>query len=506
MSLIEVRAEVQMVLKHEYFFVLPKLDEFISSYSIPSEYRVILPTPTQTILDAPPGYIGLYTHFFSLANLRLPLNDLFCELLLKEIMLDVKSFKDKLPSGIEQNLQFQRLARYPVSARAFDDPILFLAGLQPSWEHGQQLPAIFLGGKEMSFRNFIYTEDDEDLTFLPKDFSLDLGGSPKGDTFVHARSVAARIRKRQCKTRGGSLRPLVKRNLASGSSTSRTVRTKVSPIKDDTPVLSIFDDDEDAIACHLKIFAITPLAWKGFLDNHRDVDLLDLHDRCYARQAVMDNALNRRSRKLLEVIEKLRGEVDVMRARKLAYEEEYEGLRSKYDAALTDFDKNPVFLLLREKMSSLAAEVKEHKGNLNKLMLESQMSGYQEIKEVKHDRREVISKVVPYACMELLHSDELGRLVGKLVSSAITFGRCRAYEQVARMKELFDLLKVKRYRPSYEKEHTQVINDLATATFSWLNEYVADASASVEAFLSKNPPLYKSMFLRGPRCMCLLTS
>ncbi|GJZ52592.1 hypothetical protein Tco_0607107 [Tanacetum coccineum] len=112
----------------------------------------------------------------------------------------------------------------------------------------------------------------------------------------------------------------------------------------------------------------------------------------------------------------------------------------------------------------------------------------QEIEEVKHDRREVVSKVVPYACMELLHSDELGRLVRKLVSSAITFGRCRAYEQVARMKEPFELSKVKGYRPSYKKEHTQASNDLATATFSWLNEYVADASASVEALLSKKPP------------------
>ncbi|GKC88395.1 hypothetical protein Tco_1149044, partial [Tanacetum coccineum] len=32
--------------------------------------------------------------------------------------------------------------------------------------------------------------------------------------------------------------------LASGSSTSRTVRSKASAMKDDTPVLSIFDDDE----------------------------------------------------------------------------------------------------------------------------------------------------------------------------------------------------------------------------------------------------------------------
>ncbi|GJZ72703.1 hypothetical protein Tco_0636849 [Tanacetum coccineum] len=140
-------------------------------------------------------------------------------------------------------------------------------------------------------------------------------------------------------------------------------------------------------------------------------------------------------------------------------------------------------LALELKVASLKAE----KANLEA----TKASLRQEIEEVKHDRREVVSKVVPYACMALLHSDELGRLVGKLVSSAITFGRCRAYEQVTRMKEPFDLSKVKRYRPSYEKEHTQARNDLAIAIFSWLNEYVADASASVEALLSKNPPTLK---------------
>nr|GEY26238.1 hypothetical protein [Tanacetum cinerariifolium] len=258
-----------MILRHSKLF--EELDEFLSSYSIPSKYRVILPTPTQTILGAPPGYIGLYTHCFSLANLRLPLNDFFFEvydyetsvelfrsffnlckadtivpskflrLLLKENILDVKSFKDKLSSGIEQNPQFQRLARYPVSARTFDDPFLFQARLQSLWEHVQQRPAIFVGGKELTFRNFIYIEDDEDLTFFPKDFSpgfntgspsvsintkpvradeepvvepttkpatepvnervgtiVDLRGIPKGDTFfVHAGSVEARIRERK---------------------------------------------------------------------------------------------------------------------------------------------------------------------------------------------------------------------------------------------------------------------------------------------------------------------
>ncbi|GJR56866.1 hypothetical protein Tco_1499028 [Tanacetum coccineum] len=92
---------------------------------------------------------------------------------------------------------------------------------------------------------------------------------------------------------------------------------------------------------------------------------------------------------------------------------------------------------LELKVASLEAE----KSNLEA----TEASLRQEIEEVKHDRREVVSKVVPYACMDLLHSDELGRLFRKLVSSAITFGRCRAYEQVARMKEPFDLSKVKGY-------------------------------------------------------------
>ncbi|GJY01268.1 hypothetical protein Tco_0359420 [Tanacetum coccineum] len=515
----------------EYFFVLPK-------------YRVILPTSTQTILDAPPRYIGLYTHFFSLANLKLPLNDFFCEAYDCEPCVELfLGFFNLCKAG--SWLTFQTISEKHIPsllakvitrievAYAFEIPLLFLAVFMGTWP----IATCNLCGRQ---GNFIYTEDDEDLTFLPKDFSpgfnigspsvsintepvrtdeepaveptiepatdpvnervgttTDLGGNPKGDTFVvHAGSVAARIRERKCKIMGGSSRPRVKRKLAFGSSTLRTIRAKASSMKDDTPVLSISDDDEgleyclelkDASVCHLKISAITPPTWKGFLDNHPDVDLLDLHDRCYARQAVVDNAVNRRSRKLLKVIEKLSGEADVMRARELAREEECEGLRAKCEAAMTDFDKNPAvsLLALESKVSYLEAE----KANLKA----TEASLRQEIEEVKHDRREVVSKVVPYACMKLLLSDELGRLVGKLVSSAITFGRCRAYEQVARMKDPFDLSKVKGCRPSYEKEHTQASNDLATATFSWSNEYVADASASVEALLSK-----KALTLQKP--------
>ncbi|GKF12573.1 hypothetical protein Tco_0050499 [Tanacetum coccineum] len=101
---------------------------------------------------------------------------------------------------------------------------------------------------------------------------------------------------------------------------------------------------------------------------------------------------------------------------------------------MAEFDQNPA-------VNSLEAD---------KAKLETvEASLCREVEELKQDRRDVVSKVVPYTTMKLVHSDELGRLVGKLVSSAITYGRCRAYEQVAAIKESFDLSKVKGYHSSY---------------------------------------------------------
>ncbi|GJX66717.1 probable xyloglucan endotransglucosylase/hydrolase protein 30 [Tanacetum coccineum] len=526
---------------------LEEFNDFLTLYPIPSEYHVILPKSNQTIFDAPPGYVRLYTHSFSLANLRLPLTEFFCEVLeyfqvyisrlnpfgcakLTTFVVMCKAYGCEPSVDLfrgffnmcraDKWLNFAKRSEKHIpnllpksispSVCVFPDPILFLAGLKPSWEYGQQRPAIMAGGKEMAFRNFIYTEDDEGLSFLPKEPSPGFGTGDSEESLnpelfvVHPSSVDARIKDRKCKTRGGSSRPPVKRKLKLGSSTSRTTRAKTSSSKGDAPFFTVSDDDKglhdvlelkDATACHIKISAITPPAWKNHLDNHIDVEL--------------------RSRELLHIIEKLRGEFDVMRSRERAREEECEGLRVKCEAAMTKFEKNPVAVALREKISALSIEVKEHKLNLDRMMLESQKwSGYQqslstleskvtsleaekarleavemslrkEVDELKQDRREVVSKVVPYAAMELVHSDDMGSLVGRLVSSAILYGRCRAYEQVADMKEPFELSKVKGYRSSYKKDHTQASNDFATTTFPWLDEFVADPSATIEVLLSK---------------------
>ncbi|GKF73884.1 hypothetical protein Tco_0220216, partial [Tanacetum coccineum] len=181
---------------------------------------------------------------------------------------------------------------------------------------------------------------------------------------------------------------------------------------------------------------------------------------------VVDNAVNKRSCELLQVIEKLRGELDVMKSRERAREEECKGLRVKCEAAMTDFEKNPVMVALWEKISALSTESKVTSLEAEKARFEVvKVALRKEVEELKQDRREVVSKVIPYAAMELIHSDNMGSLVGRLVSSAILYRRCKAYEQVADMKEPFDLSKVKGYSSSYKKDHTQANNNLSTATF-----------------------------------------
>nr|GFD07790.1 hypothetical protein [Tanacetum cinerariifolium] len=72
-----------------------------------------------------------------------------------------------------------------------------------------------------------------------------------------------------------------------------------------------------------------------------------------------------------KVIEKLRGEFDVIRSRERVRKEECEGLSVKCEAAMTEFEKNFAVVALWEKISALSTKVKEHKLNLDRMMLKS---------------------------------------------------------------------------------------------------------------------------------------
>ncbi|GJR68255.1 hypothetical protein Tco_0649132 [Tanacetum coccineum] len=222
-----------------------EFNDFLALYPIPHAYHVILPKSNQTIFDAPPGYVRLYTYSFSLANLRLPLTEFFCEVL-EYFQPTVELFRGFF--NLRRGGKWLTFAKRPEK----HIPHLF--------------PKVIT---QMAFRNFVYAEDEEDLSFLPKEPSpgFSTGSpfmpSPKPELFVvHLGSVAARIKDRKCKTRGGSSRPPIKRKLAFGSSNSRATRAKTSTSKDDVPFLTVSDDDEglsdvpelkDATACQAAI-------------------------------------------------------------------------------------------------------------------------------------------------------------------------------------------------------------------------------------------------------------
>nr|GEZ26394.1 hypothetical protein [Tanacetum cinerariifolium] len=275
-----------------------EFNDFLTLYPIPPEYRVILPKSNQTVFDAPPGYVELYTHSFSLENIRLPLTEFFCEVLeyfqvhisrlnpfgyakLSTFIVMCKAYGCEPSVDLFQgffnlcqagkwltfakrcekhipNLLPKHLGRYPTSVRVFPDPILFLAGLKPSWKYGQQRPAIMAGGKGFSTGSpsvSVNTEPmkaNEEPVIQPIEATADSGESLMPKLFVvHPGNVAARIKDR--------------------------------------------------------------------------------------KQAVVDNVVNIRSRELLQVVKKLRGEFDVMRNKERAREEECERLQVKCEATMTEF-------------------------------------------------------------------------------------------------------------------------------------------------------------------------
>ena len=55
------------------------LQNFLNDYPIPKKYKIMLPSKHQNIFDAPEGFVELYTHAFTLSNLRIPIHPLILE-------------------------------------------------------------------------------------------------------------------------------------------------------------------------------------------------------------------------------------------------------------------------------------------------------------------------------------------------------------------------------------------------------------------------------------------
>ncbi|GJY41991.1 hypothetical protein Tco_0429261 [Tanacetum coccineum] len=346
----------------------PELTKLFVDYDIPSEFNVMLPKSNQTIYDAllnPFGCAELITFV------------VMCKAYGDEPSVDLFRGFFNLYTGVDWLTFFKRpeadcLARHPDNVQYFSDPILFFAGLKTSWEYSPQHPVIFLGGKELAFRNFMFAKDDEEMSFLPCERSLGFGGSSpsasinnepplievkpldsanpdqlventadSGGSLVHEEmtvvgngSVAERMKNWRCRTKG-SVKPPTKSwqlpVLFPGSSAKSPLRLRLScppTLRSSIMKLTIISYSFACISffiflylqfiiaclpdalelgtivdCHLMISYITPPAWRGHNDYQSEVELLDLYDRCYARQAMVGNAVNWKARELLKMVD-----------------------------------------------------------------------------------------------------------------------------------------------------------------------------------------------------------
>nr|GEU28909.1 hypothetical protein [Tanacetum cinerariifolium] len=161
-----------------------------------------------------------------------------------------------------------------------------------------------------------------------KEYPADSWGSSVREEMpvVGSGSVAARMNNQRCRTMG-FVKPLVKRKLIHVGSSSRSTRQKSSPASMEAKAES---------SVYLTIYV--------------DEGLPDM-----------------------------KGECETLRERNKVRDKECEEPKAKCEAAMADFNKNPAMMVFRQKTVSLVTEVKEHKGSLDRMLLESQKwVGYQE--------------------------------------------------------------------------------------------------------------------------------
>ncbi|GKB07904.1 hypothetical protein Tco_0836188 [Tanacetum coccineum] len=441
------------------------------------------------------------------------------ELLLDCNKFNKKSFGDKVPLHPELDPLYEQIAIYPCHVRTFPDPILYLAGLKTSWKHSPKEPVIYYRDQGMDFRSFVIQGIDGEFKFLPKGCIDDNQGSPSSKsvnneapvidakplTSVHPSNFED-VDDFDDASAGDNENPLVGTSLPPLPGTCKKLRSlgkrkppsrvgdsllkvqkmaaQASKVADEASDPLDVDSDadihefpsakelKDSADCHWVVAHVTPPSWKENLHQISIKQLCDIHDRAYMRQVNLDN------------------------------------LEKKCNEALLDLDKNPLVADMRAKIETLQARVDGLHSECTRLVLEekkierlklSEVQLLQEIDALKQDRASVVARVVPDAAIKLIRSDEMGMLVAKLVKASIIYGRCAAFEEVAKLKEPFVMEKMTGYHPSSKQEYDQAGDDLANASYPFLSEYVNDPYASLEQLLSKKPESFrlKPLFVKA---------
>ena len=100
----------------------------------------------------------------------------------------------------------------------------------------------------------------------------------------------------------------------------------------------------NALACHQLVEKITPPSCRGVLDNMSMEDLCGFHDKSYARQIVLDNHMNDRTRDWVRNLQGAREKMDAILAKETKKDQEFADLQAKCEEAFEVLEKNPMVL------------------------------------------------------------------------------------------------------------------------------------------------------------------
>ncbi|GJZ91718.1 hypothetical protein Tco_0663783 [Tanacetum coccineum] len=390
--------------------------KLVVDYGIPRDVRVMLSKRSQTIFDAPLGFVGLYTHSFTLSNLRIPLPKFSCEVL-NYFKVHISCFN---PFGLAKLMTFGVMCKAYGSEPSVELLRAFLnLGPAGNWltlsnRGDANVPKTITkpfthieGWEEMDFRSFMMEGIDGEFHFLPREDTENQGGdSPsvsvnketlatyveplnvvahsqfaenmadsddtsleKDEVILIDRSVAKKVKNRKVsassKVAGKRNRLLIR--LRGGRRAKKTHKVLPQASKaagepsDPLDVDSDPDIHEFPSAKELKdstyfswvVAHVTPPSWKHHLKETSLDKLCDIHDKAYMWKVVLDNVMNRTTRELMSTLSEARAACDTIQEREKEKDKAYAELEAKCNDALRDLDKNPLVLDLRAKIETL---------------------------------------------------------------------------------------------------------------------------------------------------------
>ncbi|GJW66370.1 hypothetical protein Tco_0120794 [Tanacetum coccineum] len=421
--------------------------------------RVILLKKSETIYDAPLGFVGLYTHYFSLSNLILPIPSFICDVLNYfkayggEPSVDLlRSFLNLGRAGDWLTLSNRGGVDMP---KALIKPITHLE----NW-------------KEMDFRSFVIQGIDGEFNFLPEKGFDDNQGS------LSTKSVNNETPIIDVEPISTAHPSNVAENIVdSGNTSSEDVLLLVHPSTSSFPKASeklnvagkrklTVDGLREGSHHGARKVPVQASKVVGDASTPLDVDKFpsarELKDATDCHWVV--------AHELISALRKARASCDAIREREIKRDKAYAELEKKCNEGLQDLDKNPL-------VSDKHSEIEVLQGQIDSL---------------RQDRAAIVTKVIPDAAMKLVHSDEMGVLITKLVRASIIHSRCATFEEVAKLNEPFILEKMPEYHTSLKEEYNRARDDLANASYSFLFDFTSNPYASVEQLLSKKPRSLRS--------------